>query len=257
MARSMVRHGSGGVNVAQAYFRPRTARVLRGADGLGRFGGMATSMGTTQTVTAAASNGGTVVTTTSPGGGTTTTAPGVTPPSVLKQKIGTAKGAHGYLVWAANALPPKIAAAVIQAALARSISYTNSGGQLGVFGDTSDDGLTDLSSAFTSSDASLADVGSVDLSTVASDAAPTSSWTSSMSNTVASVAAATLSAADAATVNSLNSTQLQRALSGQAPLNVAAGAGIGATAAGSGKTLLWGGAILGGILLLMSMSKGR
>lgn len=242
------------IDPARRYLRPRTQRVMRGGDGLGRlgsFGSMAPVVtdSTTNTVTAQSGNGGAVITTTSPGGSVTTTAPGVTPPAVLKQRLGTAKGVHGYLVWAANALPPQIAKAVIAAAMARSISYQQNGGTLGTFGDTSDVDLTDIASV------DLSQVGSVDLSTVASDAAPSSTWVSSMAQTVANAAAQGLSAADAATVNSLSNTQLYRAQNGQAPLAVAAGAGIGATAAGSGKTLLWGGAIVGVILLLMSMDK--
>lgn len=241
----------------------RSARAQRGSMGMGSWygtryrRGAIGAFGDTTAVTAGSPAGGTVLTTTTPGGTVTTTAPGVTPPSVLKQKLGSAKGAHGYLVWATSALPPKIAQAVLQAAIARSISYRQNGGQLGVFGDTGDgtDDLSDLTDVDLSA-VSVPDVAPVvDLSTVASDAAPSSSWTSAMSSTVASAAAATLSAADAATVNSLNTTQLNRAASGQAPLAVAAGAGIGATAAGSGKALLWGGAALGVILLLMAMDK--
>lgn len=215
------------------------------------------------TVTAAASNGGAVITSTSPGGTSMSTAPAVTPPAVLKQKIGTAKGAHGFLVWATNALPAPVAKAILAAAVARSISYRQGGGQLGIFGDTSDDSTMSVDPSIMSPDlssitpdASAFDVGSIDLSSVASDAAPSSQWTSAISSTAQQATASSgLSATLAQAVNSLVSTNLARASAGQAPLPVAAGAGIGATAAGSGKTLLWGGAVVGVILLLMAMSK--
>jgi hypothetical protein len=255
-----------GLQSATASFSPRPytgGPVQSGAAGTGIQSGAA---GTgIQSVTAASPNGGTVVTTTSAGGTTDTTAPAVTPPSVLKQKIGSAKGAHGFLVWATSALPAPVAKAILAAAIARSISYRQGGGQLGVFGDTSDDSTMavdpsimspDLSSI--TPDASAFDVGSIDLSSVASDAAPSSSWTSAIGQTATqATASAGLSATLANAVNSLVSTNLQRASAGQAPLPVAAGAGIGATAAGSGKTLLWGGAVVGVILLLMVMSKGK
>lgn len=255
-----------GTDIADGYYRPRTLRTGDAASGLGRFShlrGFAGNDGSTTAVTAAASNGGAVVATTSAGGASTSTAPAVTPPSVLKQKIGTAKGAHGFLVWAASALPAPVAKAILAAAIARSISYRSQGGQLGVFGDTSDDATMsvdpsimspDLSSV--TPDSSAFDVGSIDLSSVASDAAPSSSWTTAIGQTATqATASAGLSSTLANAVNSLVSTNLQRASAGQAPLPVAAGAGIGATAAGGNKTLLWGGAVVGVILLLMAMSK--
>lgn len=213
-----------------------------------------------QSVTASSPNGGAVITSTSPGGTTDTSAPGVTPPSVLKTRLAGTKGALGFLTWAKLALPAPIAQAVLQAAIARSISYRNQGGQLGVFGDTSvDDSMTVDPSMFITPDVPTidpsVDLSNLDLTAVASNAAPSSTWTAAMSNTVASAAASLLSTADAATVTSLANTNLMRAGSGQAPLAVAAGAGIGATAAGSNKTLLWGGAVVGVILLLMAMSK--
>jgi hypothetical protein len=264
-----------GMDPANRYLSVRANRVLRSGSGLAAY--MSSNPSSvpdgTNTITAASTSGGAVVTNTSPGGAVTTSAPANTPPSVLSQKLGSTKGALGFLTWAVNGLPPQIAQAVMQAAQARSISYRQSGGMLGIFGDTGDDSDytdPDLATYAISSptivdpgvDTSSLSMPSFDLSTgsstpasVASNAAPTSAWTSSMANTVATVAAATLSAADAATVNSLTQTQLQRAANGDAPLAVAAGAGIGSIAAGSGKTLLWGGAIIGAILLLMSMSK--
>lgn len=251
-----------GHDIADGYLRSSTVRAGNTASGLGRFGRLGDSGAntSTQSISAASANGGAVVTTTSPGGSTSSTAPAVTPPSVLKAKIGTAKGAHGFLVWAANALPPQVAKAILQAAIARSISYRSSGGQLGVFGDTSDDDSMSVDSSVLTPDLSTVspdfDVGSIDLSTVASDAAPTTAWTSAVS-TAANTATSTsgLSATLANAVSSLVSTNLARASAGQAPLAVAAGAGIGATAAGSSKTLLWGGAVVGVILLLMVISK--
>jgi hypothetical protein len=254
---------------------PRIQDTIRGGDGLGRFGRMGMYMqgtvspaddgpvrASTNAVTVAAANGGTVVTTTSANGSTTTTAPAVTPPSVLKQKIGNATGALGFLKWAQNALPADIAQAVIAAALARSISYRSQGGQLGVFGDTTDASSMIVDpSTFASPDMSTIsttfDPQSVDLTQVASNQPPSTSWSNAMSQTVASVAAGLLSTADAASVNSITNANLQRAVQGRAPMPVAAGAGIGLTAAASGKTLLWGGAILGVILLLMSTQRGR
>lgn len=265
----MVTRGSDGMG---GYYQrltagPRSAYYDLNAQQLGRFGRLGAYMTTPNdastadvTQVTAASPVGAVVTTTSPSGSQVSTAPAVTPPSVLKQKIGATKGALGFLTWATNALPKPIAQAVMQAALARSISYRQSGGQLGVFGDTSDDStlLVDPST-FTTPDLSTIspslDPTTIDLTSVASNAAPSSSWTSAIQTAVTQAAAATLSAADAATVNSLTSTNLARAQAGQAPLAVAAGAGIGATAAGSDKTLLWGGAVVGVLLLLLMADK--
>src|SRR5579863_8705461 len=96
---------------------PRIQDTIRGGDGLGRFGRMGMYMASTvspadngpvrpstYSVAAAAPNGGAVIATTSPNGSVTTTAPAVTPPSVLKQKIGNATGALGFLKWAQVAL---------------------------------------------------------------------------------------------------------------------------------------------------------
>lgn len=261
----MARNYARGISPDNRYISARGAAAMRGADGMSNYRSEDGSMPnySTSIVTAAAPNGGVVVTTTSAGGSSTSTAPAVTPPSVLKQKLGSAKGAHGFLVWAAAALPAPVAKAILAAAIARSISYRASGGQLGVFGDTSsdasmsvDDSLMTPDLSTVNLDSSSLDVGSIDLSSVASDAAPSSSWTSAISQTATQATASSgLSATLANAVNSLVNTNLQRAAAGQAPLPVAAGAGIGATAAGANKTLLWGGAVVGVILLLMAMSK--
>lgn len=252
---------------------PRIQDTVRGGDGLGRMGlGMymqgtvsdaddgPVQASTVRSVTHAAANGGAVVATTSPNGSQTTTAPAVTPPSVLKQKIGNATGALGFLSWAREALPKEVAQAVLRAAVSRSISYRNQGGQLGVFGDTSDAGSMIVDpSTFSSPDLSAVsdtiDPSTIDLSSVASNAAPSSSWVNAMSQTVAQVAGGLMSTAQAASVNAITNANLQRAMQGRGPLAVAAGSGIGATAVGSGKALLWGGAVLGVILLLMSRSR--